>query len=123
MIVWLERSQPLPVPVAPAAAWARVLELASQQESREAMTAAHQIRPGRLTAARQITELLLLDRWDAHERQLAGQQRADQPLGVTPVGLDPLPRLARDRTRRTDPHLDPCAAASRASPYPVGPPS
>ena len=71
------------------------------------MAGAHQIRACGFPAAGEISELLLLDGRNAHERQLPGEQGAHQPLSVAPVGFDPLAGLARDRTRRAHPHLDP----------------
>jgi hypothetical protein len=53
----------------------------------------------------------------------AGPQPPDQGLGVTAVGLDPIPRRARIGPGAATPPATPHVASSRASPTPVGPAS
>jgi hypothetical protein len=84
---------------------------------------AHQVLARVIDATHQITEALVRLAGHEHERQLTGREQPHQPLGVTPIGLDPITRRARIEpgaiTRRSSPLL----VAARAKPNPVGPAS
>ena len=73
------------------------------------MPAAHQIDPDRLPGANQIPERLFLAARHADRMQLARQQQSREQLRVPTIGLDPLPRPARNLRRRRDHALDPPA--------------
>jgi len=66
------------------------------------VSATHQIHTHRLPRADQITQRLLLEPRHPDRVQLACKQQPDQQLGVTTVGLDPVPRRPRDLARRRD---------------------
>jgi hypothetical protein len=78
-----------------------------QQQLREPMPAAHQIHPHAVTGADQVAQGLLLIARHPDRVQLAGQQQPYQMLGITAIGLHPIPARARDLGRRRDDALDP----------------
>ena len=91
----------------PAAARPGEVALAAQQERRQPMPGAHQVRAQVLAAADQVTQLLLLLAGDPHQPQIAGREQPRQADRVALVGLDPVARAALDVSRRADRHLDP----------------
>ena len=101
-----DRGQPLAVALRPRGAVVEPDPVA-QQQLREPVTAAHQIHPHRVTRADQVTQRLLLIARHPDRMQLAGQQQPDEMLGVTTVGLHPIPARARDLARRRDHTLHP----------------
>jgi hypothetical protein len=62
----------------------------TKQQLREPMTSTHQITTGILARANQIARRLLVRPRHPHRRNLAKSQQPRQPLGVTPVRLDPI---------------------------------
>ena len=85
------------------------------------MPRAHQILACVIDAAHQITEALLFLAGHKRERQLPGREQPDQPLRVAPVGLDPVPRRARNRPRRDHPHIEPALDRDACEPEPGRP--
>jgi len=92
-LIWL---RPLP---------ARKAQPATQQELRQAVAGAHQVPARVVDATHEIAEALVRLAGHERERQLAGREQSHQPLGVTAVGLDPIPRRLGDRPRRDDPQV------------------
>ena len=115
-------------------------EVVAQQQLADAVARAHQIAAQVLARPHQVAQRLLA-RWSAPGPvQLADHQQPHQPLGVAPVGLDPVlrgrarscpaprprtrPRApaarARARTRSARPHRPPAPApaARRRTPPP-----
>ena len=54
------------------------------------MTSPHQITTSVLTSTNEITRRLLLRPGHPHRGDLTEPQQPRQPLGITPVGLDPI---------------------------------
>ena len=78
---------------------------ATQKEFREAVTGAHQVLARVINAAHQIAEALLLLAGHERERELPRGEESHESLRVTPIGLHPIPRRPRDRSRRDHPHV------------------
>jgi hypothetical protein len=73
--------------------------LAAQQERRQPMPRAHQIRAQILAAANQVAQLLLRGRWDPDQLQVAGGEQPREADRVALVGLDPIVLLRHQRRR------------------------
>jgi hypothetical protein len=90
----------------PAAARPGKVALAAQQERRQPMPRAHQVRAQILAATDQVTPLLLRFARDPDQPQFARGEQPRQPDRVALVGLDPIARAALDGARRADRHLE-----------------
>ena len=66
------------------------------------MTRTHQIHADHLPGTDQVTQRLFLEPRHSDRVKLPGQQQPDEMLGVTTIGLDPLPRRPGDLARRRD---------------------
>lgn len=66
------------------------VDLTAQQELPQAAAGAHQITADVLSAADQVAQLLVLNRWDAHEREFSSRQSPREPDRVALVDLDPI---------------------------------
>jgi len=74
----------------------------AQHHRRDRLALAAQVRDGRVPRANQVTHGLVRLVRHPHRGKFAGTQQACELLGVAPVGLDPVTRLARDQRRRND---------------------
>ena len=95
----------------------------AQEQLREPVPGPHQIAAGVLARADQITRGLLFRPGHPHRGDLTQPKQPRQPLGVTPIGLDPVGRRPRIFDGAATTQLIPAPAHARASPYPVGPAS
>ena len=80
--------EPVAVAARPRVTWERVVDLATQQELRDAVTAAHQIHPQVLPRSDQITKLLLLHLRHPNQPQLPRCEQPRQARRVALIGLD-----------------------------------
>jgi hypothetical protein len=78
----------------------------TQKQLPDPMTGTHHITTEILTRTHQITQRLKLHSRHQHRTQLARRVQPRELQRVTRVGLDPVTGLTRDRTRRTDHHLN-----------------
>jgi hypothetical protein len=90
----------------------------TQQQLREPVPGAHQIDPDLLARADQIAQCFLLGPRHPDRVQLAGDEQPREILGVTPIGLDPIPRPARDLARRRHDALHATARELTRKPIP-----
>ena len=70
-----------------------------------------------LASTDEIAQRLLFLRWNANERQTTGRKLANDALGVTRVGLDPIGWLARDQPGRANTHVDASLARHPREPH------
>jgi len=87
------------------------------------MPGPHQIRAGVFPGPDQIPGRLLGLGGHPHPSQLPDVQQPGQPLGVAPVGLDPIPGGRFSLEGATTTHRTPAICSALASPNPVGPAS
>ena len=87
------------------------------------MPGPHQIAAHVLDRSGQVAELLVGDRGNEREPQLAGREQPRQPDRVPPIRLHVIGRALRDRPGRNNLERDPRSRAARANPKPVGPAS
>ena len=78
----------------------------AQQQLADPMAGTHQIAAEILTSAHQVTQRLKLNSRHRNWAQLAGRVQPRELERIACVGLDPVTRLARDRTRCADHQLD-----------------
>ena len=79
-----------------------------QKQLREPVASPHQIAASILTRTNEITRRLLFRLGHPYRRDLTKPKQPRQPLGITPVGLDPVSRRTDPRRRRhnaADPRL------------------
>src|ERR1019366_4721082 len=93
----------------------------AQQELPEAMPGAHQIATDILPAADQITQLLMLDRRDRHQRQLPGSEPPREPDPFSLMGLAPLGQSTISAPWRAHPQLDALRPRATREPIPGRP--
>jgi hypothetical protein len=99
--------KPLDMPLGPGRAGPIPHQAPAQQQLADAMPASHQITPQILPGANQIAKRLKPTIGHQHRPQLTSRVQTRKLQRITRIGLDPIARLARDRARRTDHHLDP----------------
>ncbi|SRR6266540_7450339 len=78
------------------------IDLAPEQEFADSVTDPRQVDAQVLSAANQISELLLVGLGDADQAQLAGAEQTGQAEGITLVDLDVIGRVLEDVPRRAD---------------------
>jgi hypothetical protein len=105
-VVEVEAAQPVAVGLGPVLAGPGEAKRAAAQEVREPLAGAVEIAAQILARPDQVAQLLLIDRGDVHERQLARGQQAGEALGIASVGLDPVGRPSGNQSRRADAHVE-----------------
>ena len=101
-----DAGQPAEMRLRPVGLRAVEADLVAQQQLREPMPRAHQIAAQILPRADQVTQRFRLDARHRDAMQLPRRQQPHQPLGVTPIGLDPITRRPRNQPRRADQTID-----------------
>ena len=104
------------VPERPVPAGPGEVALAAQQERRQPVPGAHQVRAQILAAADQVAQLLLLFGGNPDQPQFARGQQPRQPDRVALVGLDAVTGTTLDVARRADRHLDALGAGAADQP-------
>ena len=77
---------------------------------------AHQVLAHVVEAAHEVAKLLVRLTRHERKRQLAGREQPHEALGVTAVGLDPIPRCAGNRSRCCDPQVETALARRSRQP-------
>jgi hypothetical protein len=97
---YLQLHDPLAMLVGPRPHLAGRRAAATQQELEQSLTRAPLIGLRRLAGSNQISKRLVLGIRNPHGREVSRTQRARQLLRVATIGLDPIPRLDRNQSRR-----------------------
>ena len=97
-----------------------VHEPMAEQQLREPVASPHQIAAGVFTGTNEVPRGFLFRRRDTYRRDLTKPKQPRQPLGITPVGLDPI-GCSSDPRRRRDNAIDPRLGTRAREPVPGRP--
>ena len=107
-------AEPPQMTIGPRLARTRPDESPAQQELADSVAGAHQIAAQILTRRHQVAQRLELARRDHHRPKLSRRGKPLELQRVARVGLDPVTRLTRNRTRSANHHLNARLTRARA---------